>query len=683
MIRRTPTFSWCPFDHQAVDFSFTATGPSAKLTLQMPAIFDDLGVPTQNNTRLDNIAVVERKIFNANLLTNTGNCYNVTPFASYFDFPGVSSGIAFLEQFSQVPSPNWLDVDRAARALDGTNAILPAFWTVLDNAQDPASTTQGALGLGRATDTGLVSTSVAIGNLVPGRDYMVTGSWFTAGTAAIADEKTLQLDVEQPGGICLANQVPVDIFKDDLENGVANWSTAGGVQNTWGLSQMRAFSGASSFHAADVSTLSDQILTSTTIALPSTTPLALHFMNYQSIENNGANRCFDGAVAEISSDGGSTWTRIENELVTDPYDGAVHTGLGNTIAGQNAWCADPQGWVESITRLDAFAGQTVQVRFRLLTDSSVGREGWYLDDVRITRCAYLFNHDFDADFRADILWRHRVSGANALWLMNGRSASKGQITIVGSTAQKIQGMGDFDGDGNADIFWRNTATGTNAIWLMNGRTASFGATQTVTNLNFNVAGVGDFDGDGKSDVLWRDPTIGQNTIWLMNGRVNQNGPINPAPVGWKVAGVCDFDADGKDDILWRNGVDGRNSIWLMNARTASFGGISTVQDLSIKVSGVGDFDGNGTCDILWRNTVNGANPLWLMNGRTASFGTTSTVANLDLSVVQVSDFDGDGKADILWRNRTTGSNSMWLMNGRTASFGATSSVTDLNWEVVP
>jgi len=292
-------------------------------------------------------------------------------------------------------------------------------------------------------------------------------------------------------------------------------------------------------------------------------------------------------------------------------------------------------------------------------------------------------HDFDADGRADILWRHRVSGNNALWLMNGRSANKGPISRVAQAAQKVQGVGDFDGDGKADIFWRNTSIGTNSIWLMNGRTPSFGPTQTVANLNFNVAGIGDFDGDGKDDVLWRNAATGANSIWLMNGRTPGTGPIGAVSTSWNVGGVGDFNGDGKADILWRNGVNGRNSIWLMNGRTISFGATSQVANLNIVVSGVADFDGDGKCDILWRNNVNGVNPLWLMNGRTPSFGTTSTVANLDLTVVQTSDFDGDGKADILWRNLTTGSNSMWLMTGRTASFGATSPVTDLNWEVVP
>lgn len=34
-----------------------------------------------------------------------------------------------------------------------------------------------------------------------------------------------------------------------------------------------------------------------------------------------------------------------------------------------------------------YAGQDVQFRFRLGTDGSVGKEGWYIDDVSVNSCA--------------------------------------------------------------------------------------------------------------------------------------------------------------------------------------------------------------------------------------------------------------------------------------------------------
>lgn len=114
-------------------------------------------------------------------------------------------------------------------------------------------------------------------------------------------------------------------------------------------------------------------------------PLTLQFWNWQEIEDS-AGGCFDGAVAEITTDGGTNWSRLEAELLTDPYDGPVDDCCDNPIQNQNAWCGDPQDWLESIVDLDAYAGQTVQFRFRLATDSSVSREGWYIDDVKVQSC---------------------------------------------------------------------------------------------------------------------------------------------------------------------------------------------------------------------------------------------------------------------------------------------------------
>jgi hypothetical protein len=42
--------------------------------------------------------------------------------------------------------------------------------------------------------------------------------------------------------------------------------------------------------------------------------------------------------------------------------------------------------LKSVVDLDAYAGQTARFRFRLGTDSSVEREGWYLDDVYVQSC---------------------------------------------------------------------------------------------------------------------------------------------------------------------------------------------------------------------------------------------------------------------------------------------------------
>ena len=72
-------------------------------------------------------------------------------------------------------------------------------------------------------------------------------------------------------------------------------------------------------------------------------------------------------------------------MMTDPYDGPT-TGLGDL----DGWCDDLGAaatlWKKAVVDIDAYAGQTVRFRFRLGTDSSVSREGWYVDDVAVQAC---------------------------------------------------------------------------------------------------------------------------------------------------------------------------------------------------------------------------------------------------------------------------------------------------------
>jgi subtilisin family serine protease len=182
-------------------------------------------------------------------------------------------------------------------------------------------------------------------------------------------------------GDCGLGTAPAVRFADDFESGGPGW-THSGPGDSWALSAARVHSGAQSFHANDPSTTSDQRLVSPAVVLPATgSALTLQFWNWQTMESSFSG-CWDGGVVEISTDDGSTWTPLPTSvLLTDPYDGQV-TGL----AGLDGWCGDPQDWLNSVAEIDAYAGQTARFRFRLGSDSSVSREGWYIDDVKVQSC---------------------------------------------------------------------------------------------------------------------------------------------------------------------------------------------------------------------------------------------------------------------------------------------------------
>jgi len=171
-------------------------------------------------------------------------------------------------------------------------------------------------------------------------------------------------------------------FADDMESGDGNW-THGGVGDTWSLSNVRAYSDDYSFHAVDVGSVTDQTLESLEFALPPIPGITLEFWSWQEVENAGSG-CYDGGIVEASTDGGANWTQLPDvSMLTLPYDGPVSTSYSNPIGGQNAWCGDPRDWTFTVVDLTAYAGQSVKLRFRMATDSSLSREGWYIDDVRV------------------------------------------------------------------------------------------------------------------------------------------------------------------------------------------------------------------------------------------------------------------------------------------------------------
>ncbi len=197
-------------------------------------------------------------------------------------------------------------------------------------------------------------------------------------------------------GDCLPGEEQVSLFFDDLESGATGW-TSSGTQDTWQLNGTRVNSGSNAYWAEDVDSVSDQQLVTPPIMLDGANP-TLSFFNYQEIEDQfGGGACWDGAVLEISIVGSGTWTRLESELLTDPYDGPIGDGFDNPLSGENAWCGDPQDWLESVVDVAAWMGEEVQFRFRLATDSSVSHPGWWIDDIGVNACeaTSLFESSFD------------------------------------------------------------------------------------------------------------------------------------------------------------------------------------------------------------------------------------------------------------------------------------------------
>ncbi len=101
---------------------------------------------------------------------------------------------------------------------------------------------------------------------------------------------------------------------------------------------------------------------------------------------------YDGAVLEVSSpniNGGAftdiTDAAVGGSFVTGGYVAIISGCCGNPLAGRMAWGGDSGGYITTTANLGPnVAGQTIRLRFRMASDSSVAAVGWRIDTLSVT-----------------------------------------------------------------------------------------------------------------------------------------------------------------------------------------------------------------------------------------------------------------------------------------------------------
>jgi hypothetical protein len=87
-------------------------------------------------------------------------------------------------------------------------------------------------------------------------------------------------------------------------------------------------------------------------------------------ERHLAEEGYDYAYTVVSTDGGATYTALSNANTVDGPQGPALNG-------------DAAGFATQTFDLSAYAGQTVLVGFRYISDGGVNDGGWYVDDVKV------------------------------------------------------------------------------------------------------------------------------------------------------------------------------------------------------------------------------------------------------------------------------------------------------------
>ncbi|MFU8872126.1 immune inhibitor A domain-containing protein [Micromonospora sp. SL4-19] len=110
---------------------------------------------------------------------------------------------------------------------------------------------------------------------------------------------------------------------------------------------------------------------------------------------------YDFLYAEVSADGGKTWSALSNSLID-----AGETGVDGSTSG---------AWVDLTYDLSAYAGKTVTFRYRYATDGGVHLAGPFLDNIALTK-------------NGTVAWTDDAETLAAEWTAKGWTRMNGSVT---------------------------------------------------------------------------------------------------------------------------------------------------------------------------------------------------------------------------------------------------------------
>ena len=278
--------------------------------------------------------------------------------------------------------------------------------------------------------------------------------------------------------------------------------------------------------------------------------------------------------------------------------------------------------------------------------------------------------DFDADGRADLLFRDRSNGNQKLML--GLSApgglTRGSLRLAVGLPPLDVRTGDFNADGRDDILSRNLETGEVRVRLMDGvRPIAQGTVQNLSaSPSSGLEDVADFDGDSRDDLLFRDSSSHIWRIYFMRGL--ETDALRSGDLGFarsaalELVAARDFDGDGRADLLFR---DTTTLQWVMH-RLNGLGsrGAEALPDLPVtrssRLVAAEDLNRDGRTDLLFRDLDSGAWEVRFMNGAAAmaSSGQAWLLGDPAWQPQALADFNGDGHLDVLLQRPGTG--ALWV-----------------------
>jgi hypothetical protein len=220
-----------------------------------------------------------------------------------------------------------------------------------------------------------------------------------AATAAVNSTLNITVNVTGDAGcnsgkLAIELHVPMGVDEeaavsasDNLETKIVAWTPTGLFGgDLWG--RATDAKGNHELLGLNAPFTSDTQLMSPVLQASATAPLVVtltHAFNLESIP--GTDVFFDGGVIEVSNDGGATWKDVTDVGVDPGYSGLISPDFDNPLGGRQGFSGSNASFPSrdplSLDFGTQFAGQAVQLRFRLGTDFIGNGSGWEIDEIAV------------------------------------------------------------------------------------------------------------------------------------------------------------------------------------------------------------------------------------------------------------------------------------------------------------
>lgn len=152
---------------------------------------------------------------------------------------------------------------------------------------------------------------------------------------------------------------------------------------------------------------------------------------------------WDFAFVQVSTDGGFTWTSLENAYTTADHDPNAHPTVIENLPGITSFITD---WATMEFDLGAYADQDILVAFRLVTDWATHYGGWWIDNVYVDDT--LISDGTDASIFKDITEIVPINNDFTItfvgFIEHGRGRQKIEYKVVSMKLDEMSEDGWFE-----------------------------------------------------------------------------------------------------------------------------------------------------------------------------------------------------------------------------------------------